>query len=98
MLMCYTAGPLTDKRGSQFVEKNIQAAREVAFLLWGWDYAVVCPHTNTEYSGETHPYELWMKGDFEMIRRCDFIVMLPRYVTSSGAQRELDYALKRGIE
>src|SRR5690349_21214907 len=98
MLLGYTAGLYSDSRGVWYVRKNIRQAEEVASRLWEWSYSIICPHLNTYLMDGLCKYEDWLTGDFEQIRRCDFIVMLPRYVTSSGAQRELDYALKHGIE
>lgn len=95
--MCYTAGPYTDRRGSRYVELNIRAAEEVALKLWGWDYSVICPHTNTRHFDGAHGYEVWLKGDFEQVRRCDFIVVLPRWETSSGTKREIEKAKEEGI-
>jgi len=97
ILLTYLAGPYTDLRGSRFVELNIRAAEEVALQLWGFGYSVLCPHTNTRHFDGAHPYDTWLAGDFEQIRRCDLVVVLPRYETSSGTKREMLEAGKNNI-
>ncbi len=92
MLLCYTAGPYRDTRGTRFVEENIRRAEEVALQLWSWGYAVITPHANTRHFDGYCGDRVWLEGDFEMIRRCDFLVALPRWETSSGTKEEILHA------
>lgn len=96
MKLCYVAGPYRDKRGAYFVKKNIRAAEEVAVQLWRNGFAVICPHKNTEFfDGVVGDQEL-LDGDIEIIKRCDFVVMVEGWARSEGASWERYNAIKEG--
>jgi hypothetical protein len=42
--------------------------------------------------------DTWLKGDFEIIPRCDGIFMLPRWEDSEGAKAELELAREKGLK
>lgn len=78
------------------VDENIEKARKVAAQLWDEGVYVICPHANTgrfENLCQRATYEDFMAGDFDMIRRCDAIVMLEGWENSKGANREHSLAL-----
>lgn len=87
------AGAYSDSRGYYYVQKNIETASEVALQLWKWSYSVLCPHKNTGGWDGACDYTVWINGDFEMIKRCDLLVVLPNYESSSGTKREIQCAL-----
>jgi len=93
-MLIYVAGPY---RGN--VDKNVQAARDCAIALWGAGHAVICPHANTyrmdEGTGITS--DDLIKGDLNMLARCDAIMMLPGWEDSEGATIELKHADALGI-
>lgn len=95
MLLCYIAGPYRAPTESQIVE-NIRLAEMVAIKYWKLGFSVICPHKNTAFFGGILPDSVWLEGDFEIIRRCDFIVMLPTWKMSQGAKMEHDFALSLG--
>ena len=81
------------KSGLQ-IELNIRHARREAIRLWEAGYAVICPHLNTarmeldcklDHAG-------YLAGDFEIIRRCDALVMLRGWETSKGSAMEKAHA------
>ena len=83
---------------------NIRKAEEIAKQLWDAGFAVICPHSNgtmldgVPYSGGTDRGEkMLMRGDLEMIKWCDFIVVVDGWAKSKGSQREIDFALNNGI-
>lgn len=76
------------------VDENIALAREAAVELWKRGIGVICPHTNTAHmEREGIPYETFMGGDLEMVRRCDAIYMLSNWQDSPGAIREYQEAV-----
>jgi len=97
MKLLYVAGPYRDKRGAYYISKNIQAAAEIAIKLWNMGFAVICPHKNTALYDGVIPDEDILKGDLEMLSRCDMVVMMPGWSESVGATRELTYAQEHDI-
>jgi len=81
------------------IAANIKAAEEVARYLWSCGHAVICPHTNTAFFDDIPGvgYESFIRGDLQIVRRCDAMVMVPGWETSRGANRERDYAIELGI-
>lgn len=93
-MLIYVSGPYT--LGD--IDTNIAKAREVAVELWKMGYAVICPHTNTaHFDCPEIPYEAFIAGDVEMVRRVDALVMLPGWMESKGAVREHQVAEDAGI-
>lgn len=78
--------------------RNIKKAREVAIKLWQDGWAVICPHSNTAlFDGEADD-SVWLKGDLEILSRCDAIYMMANWDKSKGARDELIFAQNEGIE
>ena len=92
MKVIYIAGPYRDKRGEYYVHQNIRAAEEWAQLVWGMDAVALCPHLNTRFFGGLLPDEVWLKGDKELLRRCDAVMVIPGWELSAGTTKELDFA------
>src|SRR5579859_1562807 len=90
---CYRSG-----RGEHGVDLYIADASELARKIWKLGLGVICPVKNTAFFGGIDiPDMCWLKGDFEMIRRCDALVMHPNWETSSGARMELEVAQEQGL-
>ena len=86
---------------------NIHHARLAAWRLWQEGWAVICPHLNTAFFGGVNErdkdnpdgdWRKWIKGDLELISRCDAIYMLNNFRDSKGAKFELEKAQELGKE
>lgn len=92
-MLLYVAGPYSGD-----VEQNISKARAIAVELWKKDHSVICPHMNSAHmEGDGIEWETFMQGDYQMIARCDGLVMVPGWENSKGATLEKQYAESLGI-
>ncbi len=105
MKVVYVAGPYRSPGGPWGVRENIDYATRVARELWLLGLAVICPHANTAWmdgpqlavnehgavcgSGD----EVFLRGDLELLSRCDAIVLVGKWRESSGAKTEYLQAL-----
>ena len=96
MKVAFISGPYRSDTPSGIV-RNIRSAEAVAVELWRMGYAVICPHMNSALMDGLCPDETWLKGDLEMLRRCDLVVMIPRWRTSEGSKAEAQEAWLRKI-
>ena len=101
MKVIYVAGKYRAETEWELIE-NIRHAEVVASNLWGRGWSVICPHKNTAHFGglmenPEDDHLLWLKGDLEMLKRCDAIYMLSNWQTSTGAMLELEEAQKHGL-
>jgi len=89
MKIIYVAGPYRAPTENEVFE-NIMRARAAAHKLWEKGWAVVCPHTNSMFMGglDGRSDEAFIKGDLELVRRCDAIFMLEGWANSQGARKE----------
>jgi hypothetical protein len=97
MRLAYIIGPYraTSEHG---VVENIRAAEAVAIELWRNGIAVLCPHKNTALLGGIVPDEVFLEGDVEMLKRCDFAVTLAGWEHSAGSKAEVALCKDRGIQ
>ena len=97
MKVLYISGPFSHPDPVHGISRNILQASEVALLAWRDGWATLCPHKNT--AGFQHavdiPYETWIQGDLEFVRRADAICMVGAWTYSPGALRE--YRLARAL-
>jgi Domain of unknown function (DUF4406) len=97
MKLIYVAGPYRAD-GWHYVLENILEARKYARALWLKGWAVICPHTNTILmDGPEFPAKVFLDGDIEILKRCDAILMLPRWLESVGAMGEYNAARECGM-
>lgn len=98
-MLVYVAGPITPK-GERTLEENLLQGKNIAFELWHSGFAVISPHANTDlpltWSDDGDVID-WLKGDFEMIARCDAIVVCPGWEASEGTNQEIKFATQRNI-
>lgn len=95
--LVYISGPITPL-GGHSVAENIQQGVDALMALTRMGIPAISPHATAAHGDAfSMPYELWMAYDFAMIRRCTHLLMLPRWETSSGCQREVRYAYDLGL-
>jgi len=97
MKVIYVAGPFRADSAWD-VEQNVRKAEEAALKLWRKGWAVICPHTNTRFFQGAVDDSIWLRGDLEIITRCDAIYMLKGWEKSFGATKELGLAKELELE
>lgn len=76
------------------IANNIRLAESVAAELWRRGAAVICPHKNTAFLDGVTSDENFLAGTMLMLEKCDAIVMLPNWRSSTGAEAELMRAVE----
>jgi len=95
MKVIYVAGPYRSPYVYQIWE-NIQVARDFALAIWNQGHVALCPHLNSMFfEGITTPKQ-FILGTLELMRRCDAVVVLPRYENSEGTVGEIAEAKRLG--
>jgi len=77
---------------------NIYKAWNISRQVWIAGFAAICPHTNgmlMDRFGGTP--EMFLQGDLDILRQCDYILMMPGWQQSTGATEERAFAQKVGI-
>lgn len=101
MKVIYTAGPYNGTDHLD-IKQHILNASKVAIECWKKGWAVICPHKNTGgyegYEGDGVDWNTWIKGDLEILKRCDAIVMVEDWEESKGANMELEKAKEWGLD
>ena len=69
-------------------ERNIHEARRFGVMVARAGGYPVIPHSNTAHFDGEAPDELWLAGTLELMRRCDAVLLMPRWNDSSGARIE----------
>jgi len=102
-IIVYIAGKYSGPEGKEtdYAETgiNILKARRIAVEVANKGFTPLCPHLNTAHFQFDCKctYEDYLKGDLEMLSRCDYICMVPGWEDSPGARVEYDFAKKAGI-
>jgi len=97
MKVVYLAHPIRDKRGIWYHYQNHRRAEELTLKLWSLGFAVISPGKNTEHFDGALPDETWLKGDLEILRRCDALILAPGWKNSVGATGERLDAIEHGV-
>jgi hypothetical protein len=79
------------------MEQNIRAAETLALEVWRLGAACICPHTNTRFFQGAAPDDVWLKGDLEILDRCDAILMTKNWESSAGATAEREEAISQNL-
>jgi len=96
MKVIYVAGKYRDA-SEWAITENIRKAEALAQQVWQNGMVAICPHKNTEYWGGLIPDKVFLAGDFEIIKRCDALLVVDNWFDSKGARSEADLALEYGI-
>lgn len=96
MKIVYVAGPYRGKTESDVV-RNIRNAEAVAIRIWQAGHIALCPHKNTALFGGLCHDGVWLKGDLEMLKRCDELVLVDGWPGSPGTLQEVDIAVENNI-
>lgn len=91
MKVAYIVGKYRSKT-IEGTRDNIGRARKTAIKYWKKGYAVICPHLNTALFDGLADDEVWLKGDQEILKRCDVIIMMRGWKKSVGAKSEYQLA------
>ena len=96
MKVIYIAGKYRDPDGEFWVRENIRKAEAAALFVWQYGGVALCPHKNTAFFGGAPgcPDETWLKGDMELLHRCDAVWAIRDWLNSSGATAEVAEARK----
>ncbi|HJV39985.1 MAG TPA: DUF4406 domain-containing protein [Geothrix sp.] len=98
MEVIYVAGPYSGK-APEDVYRNIQAAIAVGQQVRALGLVPLVPHTAILPTGTTEAeYEAALAECFELMTRCDGMVLMPTWRESPGAVRECEYAERFGLE
>lgn len=97
-MIIYISGKYTDDTQEK-IDANIALARKHAIRLWEAGYTVICPHLNTANFEKdcSIKWEDYIRGDLQIVSRCDAVVMLCNMNNSQGALMERTVAIEKGI-
>lgn len=90
-LVVYISGPLNASTTDGWFT-NIHYAREWCRILWQMGVTPICPHLNSLFMEGVVPYDDFLDGDLELIRRSDAVFMVGKFGSSKGAGLEMAYA------
>lgn len=92
----YTAGPF--RAVTRLDElRNIEIAESWALAVWKAGHIALCPHANSANFSTYLDGEAFLRGDLELLARCDAVLMIPRWEESRGALIEKTVAELLGI-
>ena len=96
MIVVYIASAYTNGNQAENVRKQIEAYHELIDAGF-CPIAPLLSHFAEIY--KTVSYKRWLKIDFELIKRSDFVLRLPDEIGgfSKGADMEVKYALQVGM-
>ena len=97
MKIVFIAGPYRGVDAWEVAE-NIRRAERVGFVVASVAGVMpLIPHANTAHFDGTMTDEFWLAGTQELLRRCDAIVMVDGWQSSSGSIAELAQARADGM-
>lgn len=87
----YVGGPF---RGPNHwaIAQNIRRAEELALEVWRLGAVALSPHLNSMHFDGVLPDETWLKGDLELLSRCDAMILTAGWRESAGTLAEVQHA------
>ena len=108
-MLAYLAGPYRpyiDAEGrTHSIAQNVRRAGKYGIEVWRRGHVALVPHTLTYLDPQQQRRdggladidpEVFMEGELELVRRSDFVVMLPEWRYSRGAIAERAFAEEIG--
>ena len=80
------------------IVRNVRRSEDRALQLWRSGYDGLCPHTNPRLFQGAADDDVWLRGDVEMLKRCDAIALVDGWEQSDGARSELQVAQELGLD
>ena len=96
MKLIYIAGPFRASNAWE-IEQNIRRAEAASLEVWRMGAACICPHTNTRFFQGAAPDDVWLEGDLEILSRCDAVLLVGDWKSSTGTKREITKAFSSRI-
>lgn len=96
--LVYLASKYSDPSKRQR-KKNVKKAGDIAHKIMSKGYAVISPVNNSDWNGKEvdFSHDEWLQMDFEILKRCDLLVLGNDWENSQGCLAELEFALKHKI-
>jgi nucleoside 2-deoxyribosyltransferase len=94
-MIVYVAGPYRSE-DSWEVHANIRRAKEMGDELIQEGIMPLIPHKNTELCEHLNTSQFFLDGTLELMRRCDALLIVPKYENSEGTLGEIAEARKLG--
>lgn len=88
---------ISGKYGQGDVERNVSSAYFVSQELWQKGFSAISPHLNTKYFGLSISHKKLIKGDLEILSKCDAIIMLEGWEESEQCVLQKQFAEERYI-
>lgn len=95
MPVVFVAGPFRGPNAWE-IELNIRRAEELALEVWKLGAAAICPHSMNRFFFGTLDEEYYLRGDLELLRRSDAMIMVHDWERSTGARAERKAAIVDG--
>lgn len=92
MKVIYVAGPYRGPN-AWAIEQNIRSAEELALEVWRLGAVALSPHLNTAHFQGVLSDETWLKGDLELLSRCDAMILTTGWRDSAGTLAEVQHAV-----
>jgi hypothetical protein len=96
MKVIYIAGPFRAPTAWRIAE-NIRSAEQVGYQVAECGCMPLIPHANTAHFHGEFDDQFWLDGTLELMRRCDAVMLIPRWDESSGACKEKAVAEDLGL-
>ena len=96
MKLVYVAGKFRGPN-AWAIEQNIRAAEVVGMEVAQLGAAPVIPHANTRFFHGTITDEFWLAATMALLERCDAVMLVPGWPTSTGALAEVARAKQLGL-
>lgn len=96
MKVVYIAGPYRAQT-IWGINLNIQAAKEIALQVWKLGFVAMCPHANSAFFDGELDDSLFLDGGVELLRRCDYMVLVGDWEKSEGTKKEIEIAKENNI-